>query len=425
MTTYAAFLGHQPLISLAELSAALPDFALEKMVGTHVALFSTNESLGQEFFDTIGGTVVLAEQMPIEGVTLEDIPKVLFNEIGKKRGKSTFSLRTMGIPGPAVRLLYKRSKQKFRAEHKPCRYVGSERKPALPVLLHDTGMLEGKGSMELVLLQIGEEEDIRLWIGRTVAAQNVDKYTHRDMEKPVRDTGVGLLPPKLAQVLLNLGTFLVRNKRGAPPPSKRKQAFTITVLDPFCGTGVIPMECLLRGWPILASDISLKAVNGCTKNIEWIRKEEKILKKDAASTVWKQDAAKPFSLPSAALRTGKNLPDVIVTETSLGPPLLRRPTMKDVSKMKTESEKLQAAFLENAAKTLPGVPIVCAWPAWHQKGGWVRLEKIWTVLEKLGYTPTLPPGVEPETPDRVSLFYRRNDQFVGREIVLLMPPESE
>ncbi len=40
------------------------------------------------------------------------------------------------------------------------------------------------------------------------------------------------------------------------------------VFDPFCGTGVIPLEAILRGCNVLASDISLKAVNGTTKNIE-------------------------------------------------------------------------------------------------------------------------------------------------------------
>ena len=177
-----------------------------------------------------------------------------------------------------------------------------------------------------------------------------------------------------------------------------------------------PMEALIREFPVLASDISMKAVNGCKKNIDWIRKEEEIFKKDVSSEVFKHDALKPFDL--------KEPPDVIVTETTLGPPMSARPSQKETSKLKTQNEKLQCNFLENTASSLPGVPIVCAWPAWKQKGGWVRLEKVWKTIEKLNYRPSLPPEIEPEDPKRFSLFYRRKDQFVGREIVLLMPPKS-
>jgi len=415
---YAAFLGHQPLISIAELSAALEDFSLNSVLDNRVALFETAQELDQEFFDTLGGTVVLAKQITEEDLTLDDIHKVLINEIGNKRGKITFSLRTHNIPRNAIATLYRHCKKALKGQGRPCRYVGSEKKPAPPIVLFESEIIDGKGGCELVILGIQEEDDSsRLWIGRTVAAQDVDWYSFRDMEKPVRDTTIGLLPPKLAQILLNFGAFLVRENQTKPQPKpKKKEVEILTIFDPFCGTGVIPMESLLRDWPVLASDVAKKAVKGCTKNLDWLRKEEKILKKDVSSEIWKQDATKPFEL--------KDPPDVIVTETTLGPTMTARPPMKEVAKLKTQNEKLQAQFLENAAATLPGVPIVCAWPVWKQKGGWVHLDKVWKVIEKLKYRPCLPPEVELEIPGRMSLFYRRKDQFVGREIVMLLPQKN-
>ncbi|MBU2259114.1 RsmD family RNA methyltransferase [Patescibacteria group bacterium] len=421
---YVAFLGHQPLISIAELSAALEDFSLSSVLDNRIAIFQTAQELDQDFLDTLGGTVVLAKQITEEDLSLDDIHKVLINETGSKRGKITFSLRTHNIPRQAIATLYRRCKKALKGQGRPCRYVGSEKKPAPTIVLFESDIIDGKGGCELVILGIQEEEDSHLWIGRTVAAQDIDWYSFRDMEKPVRDTTIGLLPPKLAQILLNFGAFLVRESDVGrstldvqrPKPniiSKRKKNNTLTIYDPFCGTGVIPMEALLRGWPVLASDVAKKAVKGCSKNLDWLRKEEKILKKDVSSEVWKQDATKPFEL--------KEPPDVIVTETSLGPPMTSRPPMKEVAKLKTQNEKLQTQFLENAALSLPGVPIVCAWPVWKQKGGWVHLEKVWKVIEKLKYRPCLPPEVELEIPGRMSLFYRRKDQFVGREIVMLMP----
>jgi len=422
---YTAFLGHQPQISIAELSAKLPDFSLNRVLDNRIALFDTSEKLDQEFLDEKGGIVLLAERITEEPLSLDDIPQVLSNEIKAKRGKITFSLRTVNIKRPMIGTLYRRCKKKLKDEGRGCRYVGSEKKPAATAVIHEADLIEGKDGCELVLIVVEEEEDQTLWIGRTIAAQDIDWYSFRDMEKPVRDTTVGLLPPKLAQIMLNFGEFLIEeNKKPAAAirgstkltTGQSRQDNVITIYDPFCGTGVIPMEALIRGFNVIASDISAKAVNGTKKNIDWIRKEEEILKKDFSSEVFKQDALKPFKL--------KELPSIIVTETTLGPPLTERLTQKETSKLKTKNEKLQCDFLENASKTLPGVPIVCAWPAWKQKGGWVRLEKVWRTIEKLKYRPALPPEVEPEDPKRFSLFYRRKDQFVGREIVLLMPPKG-
>lgn len=406
--TYAAVLGHQPHLSIAELAAVIPGFDLKDFLFKQVALFESSEELDPEIMDDLGGTVLLAMQLTEENLSVEDIPGILANEVTKVRGKVTFGLRCYGLSPKIIKLLYRRCKDRLKRNERSCRYVGNEKKPAATVLLHDAEMLTGKKGCELFIMNIAEDDDSTLWIGKTIAAQDVDWYSWLDMEKPVRDTTVGLLPPKLAQILLNFGGWLFRESEIGNRESE--DDFPV-VFDPFCGTGVIPMECLNREWDVLASDISQKAVNGCKKNLDWLRKEEKILKKDVESTVWKQDATKPFEL--------KELPDVIVTETSLGPALEKKPSQRDVSKMKTENEKLQALFLKNAAETLPGVPIVCTWPVWMMKGEKVYLEKVWKVIDELGYQPVLPAHVEPHTTGRFSMLYKRKDQFVGREIVLL------
>jgi tRNA G10 N-methylase Trm11 len=223
-----------------------------------------------------------------------------------------------------------------------------------------------------------------------------------DILKAVRDTQVGLLPPKLAQILLNLGVYLAGGEKKG-----------MIISDPFCGTGVIPMEVLLRGFSILASDVSEKAVKGCTANIEWTRKTYKILKKDADSDVWKQDATKPFTL--------KTLPHAIVSEGTLGPALKMRPTVKDAESMCRDAEDLTARFLKNCSETMKGVPIVMTLPVWYAQKRMIWLQKIWDKAAELGYSAVLPPHVDPTNPGRFSLLYRRADQMVGREIILLKP----
>lgn len=402
MSLYAAFLGNHPSLSQAELSASIPDFKAVRMVGPSILLFESAADIGTKQLDRWGGIFLLAKQVGSNTVTTTDIPHILAEEVKNVKGKITFSLRGYGVQKSTVHDLYRHCKNLLKKDGRAVRYIGNENKPAVSALLHDAGIVEGKHGVELVIL--GENK--QLWVFRTVAAQDPDSYTKRDMEKPVRDTRVGLLPPKLAQMMLNYGEWIARD---TDPKAKK----TLTIFDPFCGTGVIPMESLLRGWPVLASDLSLKAVNGCEKNIEWLRKEYKILKKDVSCMVWKQDATDEFEL--------KELPNVVVTETTLGPGLTDRPTAKDAAKLKTECEAIETGFLENMAATLPGVPVVAMFPVWFLKTGPLYLEKTWKKLAEIGFEPVLPNGVQSENPERTSLLYRRPDQVVGREIVFLKP----
>lgn len=405
MTVYAAFLGHQPKVSIAELAATVSGFKLLKLYGNNVLLFESSAELTEKDLPMWGGTILLAREIAPKA-SLDNVPKFLGDQTKEVKGKVTFALRGFGVPTKRLQMLYRECKQVLTKRGQSARYVGNEHKPAATALLRDEGIASGKHGCELVLLM--EEDD--LWVGKTIAAQDPDEYTKRDMHKPVRDTRVGLLPPKLAQVLLNLGAWAVTNAKGKLP----KQ---VTVLDPFCGTGVIPMEALLKGWHVLASDLSLKAVNGCEKNLEWVRKIADIKKKDVTSKVWKQDATKPFDakLPP---------PDMIVTEGSLGPALVKKPLAKDAQKLRAELDALELAFLKNIAQRFPGVPVVITFPVWHLKTGALPLERVWKSLGDMGYDAILPPGVRGDDPERPSIVYRRPDQFVGREIVILRPRRS-
>ncbi len=398
MHSYAAQLGNNPSLSIAELAAILPDFQKEHLFAGTVVTFTTSKELDQAFLNRIGGTIVIAKSIIGDfAIGLNDLPALLASELKTVKGKATFSLRCFGISPNRIRDFYKSCKKGLKQKGVPSRYIGSERESAKPIQLHDEGVLDPKKGCELMILQNGE----RVWIGRTVAAQNVKTYTLRDIDKPVRDTKVGLLPPKLAQILLNFGASLVS-------PTK-----DMTVFDPFCGTGVIPMEAMIAGWHVLASDNAQKAVNGTEKNIEWLRKVFKIPKKDISADVWKQDATKPFEL--------KNKPNIIVTEGTLGPALTNRATVKDAETYCKQAEELTAAFLKNCAETLPGVPVVMTLPVWYAQKKMIHLTKIWKVAEDLGFRPSLPPHADPSIDGRFSIMYRRNDQFVGREIILLKP----
>jgi hypothetical protein len=405
MHSYAAFLGNNPMISAAELSALLPDLTPQRVYANQILTFQTKHELDQDFLNTLGGTMMIAKSVLKDEFKgkIQDIPTILAAELASAKGKVTFSLRFVGVPPAEARHFFTDTKQFLKSKSTPSRYVGNEMKPPMAIQLHDEGLLDPKKGCELTILKDKETT----WIGRTVAAQNIKAYTARDMNKPVRDMTVGILPPKLAQMLLSFGYFLVQRKHFKMPSE-------LTVFDPFCGTGVIPIEAMLRKWHVLASDKEAKAVSGTEKNAEWVRKTYKVPKKDVDVTVWKQDATKPFEL--------KEPPHMIVTEGSLGPNMRSRPMLKDIERHEKNAEALTEKFIENCAKTLPGVPVVMTWPVWYSSKRPVMLGKALKICEKLGYKAVLPPHATGGS--RNTLLYRRPDQFVGREIVLLEPTKS-
>ncbi len=401
MASYCAFLGNHPQLSLAELATQFADFTVTKRFPKHVVVFESSQEIGQKELDRLGGTILIGKE--VAGLASPaDVPQAIVGETAGVKGKTTFALRGIGIDKNAIHDLYRKGKDALKKSGKPARYVGNEHEPAAVALLKDAGLVSGKGGCELILLKDGETETF--WGGKTVGAQDLDAYTKRDMKKPVRDTRVGLLPPKLAQILLNGGEWLART---ANPKLPKK----LTILDPFCGTGVIPLEALLRGWTVHASDASLKAVNGTQKNLDWARKEYGIPKKDVGASVWKQDARKPF-----VIKDGVHL---IATETTLGPPLTARPTIKEAQKMRTAVEETEIEFLKNVRATLPGVPVALTLPVWMISAGPLPLERLWKELPDLGFEPVLPAGIQGDLPGRASLVYRRGDAVVGREVVFL------
>lgn len=400
MHEYIALIGHQPALSLAELSAALPDFIRVPSQIPDVVIFRTATIIDQAWLDRMGGIILIAKKVADDSMDLEDVPTLLAGEVQGMKGKVTFALRCIGIRGRGAERLGMTCKKHLKSLGIVSRFVGNALVPAKAIQLHDEGLLDPKKGIELLIASDGTE----LWVGRTVAAQNVKAYTRRDMEKPVRDTRVGLLPPKLAQVLINLGRFALREHA--------KKEVT-SLYDPFAGTGVILLETLLQGIHVFASDIALKAVTGAEANIAWLRSTWKILKKDVSSDVWKQDATKPFTL--------KKTPDVIVTEGSLGPALKSRPTIKDADRYARDAADLTMRFLRNTAATLPGVPIVMTLPLWYAQKRPIAVPDIDALVSRCGYRLMLPAGISPALEERTSLIYRRPDQFVGREVIVLLP----
>ena len=97
------------------------------------------------------------------------------------------------------------------------------------------------------------------YLGITLFCQDIDAYTRRDTEK-IRDMDVGMLPPKLAQIMIHLAC----------------EGESISSLyDPFVGLGTIPIEALNMGMlRVMGSDRVQKMVDATHTNIIAFQEEE-------------------------------------------------------------------------------------------------------------------------------------------------------
>lgn len=227
---------------------------------------------------------------------------------------------------------------------------------------------------------IMEEDAETVSIGATKEMQDVNAYGMRDYEKPFRDSKVGMMPPKLAQIMINLAVGKNTDKR--------------SIVDPFCGTGTVCIEAGLMGFHSVGSDVDPRMVHGAGKNAQWIASQ-----------------SSRFQMPhfhscDALKLSAENFEKTcaVVSELHLGPPLMRFPGNSHIQNIQNELRPLYQGFFAHLEKLLPpGTPIVVALPCWFKKE--IKISMIDSIK-----MPTLF-----VVKDRFT--YHRKDQVVGREIL--------
>jgi tRNA G10 N-methylase Trm11 len=237
-------------------------------------------------------------------------------------------------------------------------------------------------------------------IAKTAAIQDIDAYAARDQARPKRDAKVGMLPPKLAQIIVNLSV-------GEATDSKSK----ICVLDPFCGTGVTLQEAMLMDYDIYGSDIDPRMVEYTIANLEWLDGHypdvgdyRRIEMGDATNHTW--DFSKVQEPGSKICVAG---------ETFLGHPLAALPPGDQLSKIIYEANVINHRFLLNIVDQLkPGTRLCLAVPTWRGRHEFLHLPML-DHLTEMGYTRMKFKHVENE-----DLIYHRENQIVGRELLVLL-----
>lgn len=247
------------------------------------------------------------------------------------------------------------------------------------------------------------------YIGKTIAIQDYKSYSFRDYGRPARDSHAGMIPPKLAKMMINL------SNKG--PDSK--------ILDPFCGSGTFLEELALKGYKnITGSDLEEKAVNDSKTNLAWIFENYNLDRKKFNLNFFKSDVRDI----SGRIKPGSI--DAIVTEPYLGSVRARHFSLQQISKEVKELQELYLHAFNEFNKILSSDgKIVIIFPVFRNDNNFYRLEII-SQIKKIGFKPIsyVPEKFQnQETMSKLALeldqtrntvTYYRPDQTVSREIFI-------
>ena len=436
---YIALLGRQPEISIAELAAVFGADCVNR-ISQQFAEVQTSQ------FDitTLGGTVKCAKvitELPAsrtDKTSLLAASRFITQHYQAKwahsphkitLGLSAYNLAVGARDVQKTGLILKSSLKKSGTS---LRLIPNDQ-PALSTATAHNNKLGGSPyKVELLLIKT---TDRRLIIAESRGVQNITAYTRRDRHRPKRDAFVGMLPPKLAQIMLNLalgagpltsqrscGNSVTRSASSLSDKSMvlrtaLPDAFdleetagsrpVVTILDPFCGTGTVLQEALLAGYDVVGTDLSQKMVDYTTENLSWLQSTFTAPSRPVGRVIDIHQAdATTHRWPNSTHLTA------VVCETYLGQPFSAPPAPQKLAEVVGNCNHIITGFLTNIRPQLaPNTPLCIAVPAWYDTSGRVAHLPLIKNLQQLGYHQL----------NRTPLIYRRPDQTVARELLVLKP----
>lgn len=389
---YFFILGNHPRLSLAELICVLKskNYQTEDGFAVFEAVKGNEEKIWnlQKTQNLLGGTIKIGQVIKKTNFDClaDDAVKIVKNiNIQQKIyfGLSAYNCR-FDIRGTALAI-----KQKLKKQGIASRWVQS-RDPALSSVIVKTNKLLTRRGCEIAILKFQND----LIIGITRAVQPFDEFSLRDYGRPARDICSGMLPPKIARIMINLS-------------QTDKDA---VVLDPFCGSGTILQEAILFGYTqVIGSDISKKAIEDSRKNLTWLPCATRSAPISLDSNMIKLITCDARKLSQ---KIQNNSIGAIVTEPYLGPALLGYEPPQKIKKIIKELSVLYLdSFMEFSKILKPSGRIVIIFPV-------IKNQKLNVLdqIKKIGFAPDCQFSNLYDDSARQSFLYSRPNQTVKREI---------
>lgn len=380
MKNYFFQLGNTPELSMTELNAIIGAEFVEQISPQIAKVKLESEDRAIELVNLVGGTIKsIREIEKVDGLTIQELKEkvVDYLSILADGNKSHFGFSELGrdhlekIDGFDLKAM-------LQQQGINSRYVeGSRLGLSAAILLHK------KRVKEVYLISSNEG----VFLGETIAVQDIDDWTHKDRHKPYSDRKKGMLPPKVALMMVNIAI-------GDNPVQEDRKNL---LLDPFCGTGTVLIEGLLTNLDVIGSDLDVEATKGSKQNIEWLAQdypfthEYKVINFDATKIPPQEDEIQ-----------------YVVTEPFLGQPkpnVAKLPYIfKGLEKMYIGAFKHWRSLLADGASIVIIFPTVTTADAKGREHTY-SLDKIIDKLETFGYTTLSKP-----------VLYSRPQAIVQRQI---------
>lgn len=385
---YIALLGRQPELSIAELERLFGDVSWFSGISALVKT-DTPPNIqrigGTQKFGSVAFTVPSTDWRRVSDAIVKHYATAWNSYEGKiTLGLSAYDFKISPRELQKTGLIIK---TKLKQSPASIRLIPNQEVALSTATSHHNKLGLSANKVELLIIR-GKTTTI---VAESTGAQNITALAARDQGRPRRDAFVGMLPPKLAQIMINMAV-------GTPAPGE-----TPRVLDPFCGTGVVLQEASLMGYSVYGTDLSEKMIRYSRDNLNWL--EDKYSRTvdwylhegDAMDTIWQQ----PLT--------------TVAAETYLGQPFSAPPSPAKLTEVRGNCNHIIGSFLRNlSAQLTPGTTIAIAVPAWRDKeGGFTHLPLISTP-ENYGFSIVDLKTVRPD-----QLLYFRPDQVVAREILIL------
>ena len=376
MSKFLVLFGNTTLLSKLEFELTYPQFVLQQL-DEHLFLFVAEPAIVDSMIHVLGGTVKIFEIIKEIDNQIEDeeyieeivaillaqtnTPYFTFTQVGKGQ---------RSISNAQIKDLIKENGKK-------ARYFSSN--PSESALLsHQSEATE--------LLSFNFIEAGKLLLAQIKDVQDIDDWTNRDRNKPYADRKKGMLPPKVARMMVNIAFGLWQQKNTGQP----------LLYDPFCGTGTVLLEAGMRHLNVLGSDIDQKAVFGSRDNLEWFKKEYDI---DIESKIFYMDASH-INPENFAQKV-----DLLVTEPFLGKQTPRDQELANVFK---GLEKMYLGSFKSFTNILnDGAVVAIILPQVQTARKTYSLESLIDKLKSKGYNLLVDPVI-----------YAREGARVARQICL-------
>ena len=392
---FAFVLGRERDLCLFELKSVLGlfgfDFGIISLTDNAVFINTTaTEKQIANLAPILGGTIkifkIISEAGDMEGEmssyienNLAENGKITFGLSVFDPERLNFTLRMANQVGFEV-------KRKIKNKGISSRFIELREGLQVPNIISLKEKLIEKG-VEFGLFTIG--------LGVMIGMSNPLEWSRRDYDKPAGDKYSGMLPPKLARMMINI----------ALSQSNDKMEKTI-LIDPFCGSGNILLESMVLGLDFIGSDSSEKAVKDSQSNCEWLRRD---IESKLDCRVEVGDATS-FDF-SKILDNTKST--IVVTEPYLGEPKKFKPTLNAARGEYRKVKELYMSFLNNLQriKKADKKIIICmVFPIVETVEGerYSLYQESVDEMRKIGYSVLVKP-----------LIYGRDYQVVKRQIALL------